>query len=383
MLPSPKNNTFTTYPFGSIMASVSKGEYRYGFNGMEKDDELNGEGNSLDFGARIYDSRLGRWMSVDPLAHTYPSLTPYHGIGNNPILFKDIDGRRLLLPYRSDDGAEWSKFKAISESRFDGLVTITRERMETGRTRTDLINGKPVIIKEEYWEVKMNYNEDAIHGEALKRLKEKELDATTDLIANEKGKIKEDLEKDYAYSTLNKMTNKTDEIHAKFNLFDKGYDIGLFAGDNSGVQQINVGILSQILSKSKGLSFNILFHEISEGFEYAAQKKIGGNLSYAHSHLKAIENQVEDLNSKNSNGVVWINHKITSALDNNLPIQSNYNIEVTVYSKNSDGNYLKSTITANILNGNISGKMEKTNNPISSREYNNEKKSQISNAKSN
>ena len=39
--------------------------YRYGFNGQEKLDEIKGYGNSLDFGARIYDPRLGRFLSVD------------------------------------------------------------------------------------------------------------------------------------------------------------------------------------------------------------------------------------------------------------------------------------------------------------------------------
>jgi RHS repeat-associated protein len=43
--------------------------YRYGFNGMEKDDEVKGSGNSLDFGSRIYDARTGRWLSVDPVTH--------------------------------------------------------------------------------------------------------------------------------------------------------------------------------------------------------------------------------------------------------------------------------------------------------------------------
>ena len=41
--------------------------YRFGFNGKENDNEVKGAGNSVDFGARIYDSRLGRWMSVDSL----------------------------------------------------------------------------------------------------------------------------------------------------------------------------------------------------------------------------------------------------------------------------------------------------------------------------
>ena len=38
--------------------------YRYGFNGMERDPEHNS--GAYDFGARILDTGLGRWMSVDP-----------------------------------------------------------------------------------------------------------------------------------------------------------------------------------------------------------------------------------------------------------------------------------------------------------------------------
>ena len=41
-------------------------EYRYGFNGMERDDEVSGEGNQYGADYRQYDSRLARWTSVDP-----------------------------------------------------------------------------------------------------------------------------------------------------------------------------------------------------------------------------------------------------------------------------------------------------------------------------
>ena len=41
-------------------------DYRYGFNGKENDDEVKGEGNQQDYGMRIYDPRLGRFLSVDP-----------------------------------------------------------------------------------------------------------------------------------------------------------------------------------------------------------------------------------------------------------------------------------------------------------------------------
>jgi RHS repeat-associated protein len=70
--------------------------YRYGFNGQEKDDEISGAGNSLDFGARIYDSRLGRWLSLDAYASHYPSISAYSfGLGN-PIYFIDKGGNYIV-----------------------------------------------------------------------------------------------------------------------------------------------------------------------------------------------------------------------------------------------------------------------------------------------
>jgi RHS repeat-associated protein len=72
--------------------------YRYGFNGKENDDEVKGEGNNVDFGARVYDGRVAKWLSVDPLMHKYPSLTPYNFSANNPILFINVDGRVIGNP---------------------------------------------------------------------------------------------------------------------------------------------------------------------------------------------------------------------------------------------------------------------------------------------
>jgi RHS repeat-associated protein len=71
--------------------------YRFGFNGQEKDNEIKGVGNGLDFGARVYDSRLGRWLSLDPLQAKYPSLSAYNFCADNPILFIDPDGKRIMI----------------------------------------------------------------------------------------------------------------------------------------------------------------------------------------------------------------------------------------------------------------------------------------------
>jgi RHS repeat-associated protein len=68
-----------------------------GSKGQEKDDEIKGDGNSYDFGARMYDSRIGRWMSIDPLFQKYSALTPYNFSLNSPLLFKDFDGRDAIV----------------------------------------------------------------------------------------------------------------------------------------------------------------------------------------------------------------------------------------------------------------------------------------------
>jgi len=67
--------------------------YRYGFNGKENDNEVKGEGNQVAYENRIYDPRLGRWYSLDPLQKKYPNESNYCFVSNNPIIYLDKDGR--------------------------------------------------------------------------------------------------------------------------------------------------------------------------------------------------------------------------------------------------------------------------------------------------
>jgi RHS repeat-associated protein len=68
--------------------------YFFGFNGKEKDTEWTGQqGSHLDFGARIYDSRIGRWTALDPLAAKYPDVSPYCFVKNMPIIAIDPNGK--------------------------------------------------------------------------------------------------------------------------------------------------------------------------------------------------------------------------------------------------------------------------------------------------
>jgi RHS repeat-associated protein len=82
------------YPFGMLQPgrSVNASGYRYGFNGKENDNEVKGEGNQQDYGMRVYDPRIGKFLSVDPLTKNYPWYTPYQFAGNTPIQAIDLDG---------------------------------------------------------------------------------------------------------------------------------------------------------------------------------------------------------------------------------------------------------------------------------------------------
>ncbi|WP_124019464.1 DUF6443 domain-containing protein [Flavobacterium hydrophilum] len=83
------------YPFGMIVPSRhgKSEDYRYGFQGQEKDDEIKGgEGNSLNYTFRMHDPRVGRFFGRDPLESRYPFYSPYAFSGNRVIDSGELEG---------------------------------------------------------------------------------------------------------------------------------------------------------------------------------------------------------------------------------------------------------------------------------------------------
>ncbi len=66
--------------------------YRFGFNGYENEPKVAGEGSVIDFGARIYDSRLGRFLSIDPWDYKYGWQSTYAYFKNSPAIVVDFRG---------------------------------------------------------------------------------------------------------------------------------------------------------------------------------------------------------------------------------------------------------------------------------------------------
>ncbi len=91
--------------------------YRYGFQGQEKDDEVKGEGNSMNFTFRMYDTRIGRFFKVDPLTGKYPWYTPYSFAGNKVIQYKELEGLEELI------------CQIDEETKMPSLSTINGEKL--------------------------------------------------------------------------------------------------------------------------------------------------------------------------------------------------------------------------------------------------------------
>ena len=89
------------YPFGFRHPGRKKRSkaYRFAFNGKEQEAQQEyGDHTHYDYGFRIYNPGLGRFLSVDPLAQQYAYYTPYQFAGNKPIKYIDIDGKELYDP---------------------------------------------------------------------------------------------------------------------------------------------------------------------------------------------------------------------------------------------------------------------------------------------
>ena len=100
------------YPFGLPTAETGNSEQDkqpYKYNGKELD-RTNGL-NWYDYGARMYDPALCRFLTMDPLAEKYYGISPYAYCGNNPVRFVDPDGCKIVDPQGNEityQNGQWS-----------------------------------------------------------------------------------------------------------------------------------------------------------------------------------------------------------------------------------------------------------------------------------
>ena len=137
--------------------------YKYSFNGKEKDDEVKGAGNSYDYGARIYDPRLGRWLSIDPKFGSYQSVGPFTFTNDNPIIFTDPDGRKvkplsqeardILLLSLTPEEAKFVKFNRKGFVKEGSLKRGERKLDNVGGNYEALLS---LVKEKQIYEVEIN-----------------------------------------------------------------------------------------------------------------------------------------------------------------------------------------------------------------------------------
>jgi RHS repeat-associated protein len=135
--------------------------YRYGFNGKERDPEgMGGGGSTYDYGFRIYNPQLGKFLSVDPLTASYPWYTPYQFAGNTPIQASDLDGLEPDYKVKMDfdkngipifkienDGAIGDKLQHNNVSKFSALEISEKEKEVQFKNESDARQNAEIRIK--------------------------------------------------------------------------------------------------------------------------------------------------------------------------------------------------------------------------------------------
>ncbi|MEZ4799807.1 MAG: RHS repeat-associated core domain-containing protein [Flavobacteriales bacterium] len=144
------------YPFGAPMHERSGtnggGEYRYGFNGKENDNEA----ETQDYGFRIYNTRLGKFLSVDPLSKEYPWNSAYAFAENDVIQCIDLDGAERIQVTQWMWNVDGTRTKLA-------VVTEREDEWEKGTIYEDEYYFRKSSGEFKYYSIK----NDAVRGSAI------------------------------------------------------------------------------------------------------------------------------------------------------------------------------------------------------------------------
>ena len=243
---------------------TTDGNYRYAFQGQEKDGETGMEAFEL----RLWDGRLGRWLSIDPYGQYF---SPYQGNGNNPILFVDKSGG---FAYFYNGCCDWFKFSAkftIGKVGAKFKVTKNFEASLGGKFGSVGINEKgDVNIKVlsgngslKVMGVGLTLNADAVKGKFIQKKKS--------YFGYQKGSVLS-IGGDFSFKDFYNESHSFDVISHNI---DEGFD---FIKDNSPSKTLNFKNISfsdsydlganlkmGIIDVDFGINFQELSQDISQG----------------------------------------------------------------------------------------------------------------------
>ncbi|MFZ6053500.1 RHS repeat-associated core domain-containing protein, partial [Halocola ammonii] len=177
---APQKSDVNYFTFGMTMPgdlAYQGSDYRYGFQGQETDKEWLG-GSAVSFKYRVHDARIGRFLSVDPLAPDYPFYSPYAFSGNrvnDRIELEGLEPGQTILhedqPVRvvtANDAYSHIQMREIHPNSDVAFKLESGHRqMEAEQRHYDYVMSFPVIDfkNEQVWiRNKLIYDEDWLNG---------------------------------------------------------------------------------------------------------------------------------------------------------------------------------------------------------------------------
>jgi RHS repeat-associated protein len=259
--------------------------YRFGFNGVERENDMYGSSNAYEFKYRMYDARIGKFLSVDPLTKSYPWNSSYAFAENRVIDGIDLEGK------------EWST---------SGKVFIA-----------------PMGIYAEYREVKLN----------IKNSNECISDAK--VIQTQKEAIKGDIVKDFStgngsFDNPKVFVNVIEDANATIGVnmvqAEPQWDEwGCSAGYTSGLTKGGIG----------NTQVNEIDVSTTIGEEVRSNKAMGRTASHEMGHVKGLKHPfhgAEQTDLKTTSGTgnpqsppTWKNNLLNSYGGSDKPLDDDYN----------------------------------------------------------
>ena len=135
-LPTEQSDMNQRITYTSSSSSRTLAEM-FTFSAKEKDAET---GFSY-FGSRYYNSDLSIWLSVDPQAAKYPSLSPYVYCADNPVKLVDPNGEEVY------DGGDPSK---RIKKFFDKKIKTPLMKMAKNGASADELESEAVTLSNKY-----------------------------------------------------------------------------------------------------------------------------------------------------------------------------------------------------------------------------------------
>ncbi|QKX05215.1 RHS repeat protein [Aquimarina sp. TRL1] len=208
------------YPFGMLLPNRNgnSGNYRYGFQGQEMDNEIKGEGNSLNYKYRMHDPRVGRFFGTDPMESIYAYNSPYAFSENRVIDGIELEGREFSITNDSKNVYINTEFRVIksasvSEDFYNILMEKTRTKYKQALNgKVSSFNLKPGVFKLKLVEDRIGskqYNIEVMdHGSFIK--KHSELTGDPEWMSQYAGGVVDDIGGTEIYLSVTKKSESID-----------------------------------------------------------------------------------------------------------------------------------------------------------------------------